>query len=869
MHGRLRWGVRLSATALAGCAIAASAAATAAASPPPVRVGSAAVLPANTQTGALVSGAKQLQLTVALKSQDPSGLESLATSVATPSSPLFRHYLSVSQFAQSFGATPAQIATVQSALRSQGLSVGAPMANDLTLPVTGSASQVEKALSVSISQVKLASGRTAYANAQAPSIPANAAQFVQGVIGLDNVALDEPQPVTSTKRTFHPPESLSRPASGVGASGATNAVGAQIVTGGPQPCLLAKETEILDNAGYTADKIASAYQFSGLYFGGDLGKGQTIALFEQQPYLPSDIATYQACYGTSAPVTNVNVAGGPGEYKGEDGESALDIEQVIGLAPQANVLVYQGPFTANAPVEILSTIVSQNTAKVISSSYGECEALTPGPLITAENTVLQEAAVQGQSFFVASGDSGSEQCSQVEISKTELAVLNPANQPFATGVGGTNLYSVNKGGEKEFYNGELPPSEGVWNEGFKTEGGAGGGGISKEFAMPSYQSGAAPSLGVINKESSAAPCGLAPFCREVPDVSADADQETGYVVFSEGKWTVTGGTSAAAPLWAAFAGLANASAACRGIPIGFANPALYSIAGSSYLSNFHDVTEASLKGRANNNPQGTGSFPVTSGYDMATGIGTPVAPSLAASLCAIASPVFTVGVGNPGSQTNPATRFLALQMTGSDSGGAGLSYSATGLPAGLSINSSGLISGTPTTLGTSIVTVTASDAHTNAGAAQFTWAIVSPPPVIGPPTVSHVSLTGIAKRKPKLTFTVGAGSNAPAFNTITVKLPNGLSFSKSSKSLLKGIVVKGSNGKKVKFKVKLRKGLLTITLAKSVRKAQVSIAGPAIGVSGSLASKVKRRKVKSLSLVVTVTDTSHHATALTFKTKPS
>jgi subtilase family serine protease len=631
VDGKARATVRTAIATLASFALVASSAAAAPASPQIVRIGAAPTLPSGARTTAAVPPAKPLKLTVALKSQDPSGLADLASEVSTPSSPRFRDYLTVAQFAQSFGATPAQVAAVRSALEAQGLTVGAPDANELTLPVSGTASQVEQALSVSLSQVKLASGRSAYANAQAPSIAATAARYVQGMVGLSNLAPDQPQQAGAPLRANGLRRSLREPAGNA-------AAGSQIVTGGPQPCLQARQTE----KGYTADKVASAYGFSNLYLGGDLGAGQTVALFEQQPFDPTDIATYQECFGTSATVTPVDVDGGPEGPVSEDGESALDIEQIIGLAPQAHVLVYQGPEEQEvAPVDIISAIVSQDQAKVISSSWGVCESLAAevGPtVIAAENTLLQEAATQGQSFFVSSGDTGSEQCAQVETEPPNhaLAVLNPAGQPFATGVGGTALYSV-EGSSHGYYDGALPPSEGVWNYGFHAEGGAGGGGISQEFAMPSYQSGANASLGVVNGDSSSAPCGAAAFCREVPDVSADADPQTGYVVFDEGEWTVVGGTSASAPLWAAFTSLANASPACGGVPIGFANPALYSIAGSSYSSNFYDVIEPSLASprRANNNPEGTGLFPVTAGYDMATGIGTPLAPQLAASLCAL------------------------------------------------------------------------------------------------------------------------------------------------------------------------------------------------------------------------------------------
>jgi subtilase family serine protease len=642
--------VRVALVALTACLFGASGASAATGSAQGVRVGAAPPLPSGARTTAAVPAAKPLRLTVALKSQDPDGLASFAGEVSTPSSTRFREYLTVAQFAQRFGATPAQVATVRSALQAQGLTVGAPDANDLTLPVRGTASQVERALSIALSQVELADGRSAYANAQAPSIAADAAPYVQGIVGLDNLAPDQPQQATLGASGSQ--QSLRKPAGNAAQAG-------QIVTGGPQPCLRARQVA----KGYTADKIASAYGFSDLYLGGDLGAGQTVALFEQQPFDPTDISTYQECFGTSATVTSVDVDGGPEGPVSEDGESSLDIEQIIGLAPQAHVLVYQGPEEQEvAPIDIISAIVSQDQAKVISSSWGVCESIAAelGPaVIAAENTLLQEAAAQGQSFFVSSGDSGAEQCAQAEEEppNRSLAVLNPAGQPFATGVGGTALYSLEASAIK-FYNGTLPPTEGVWNNGFHAQGGAGGGGISEEFAMPSYQSGANASLGVINADSSSVPCAKAPFCREVPDVSADADPRTGYVVFDEGEWQVVGGTSASAPLWAAFTSLADASPACGGVPIGFANPALYSIAGSNYASSFTDVVEPSLSSprRANNNPEGIGLFPVTAGYDMATGIGTPLVPQLAASLCALAKPASGGGAAvGPAAAGGPTT----------------------------------------------------------------------------------------------------------------------------------------------------------------------------------------------------------------------
>jgi subtilase family serine protease len=654
MDGRARSPLLSALCAIAACLLSIASSTAAASQSQGVRVGRAPLLPHGAQATVPVVEGKQLQITVALKSQDPSGLAKLAEAVSTPGSPLFRHDIDVTEFAQRFGASNAQVAVVRAAFQAQGLTVGAPTANDLTLPVSGTAAQVEKAFAISLTQVELSSGRTAYANAQAPLVPARAAQYVAGVIGLNNLVLNQPEHARPAHQPLGPPRisaTTVTPATTPRTRDASASSPAQVVTGGPQPCKAAHETTENLGGGSTADQIAAAYQLSSLYSAGDFGAGQTIALFEQQAFNESDIAAYQACYGTSATVTPIDVDGGPATFSAEDIEPALDIEQVIGLAPQAHVLVYQGPIEQEvAPIRIISRIVSDDVAKVISTSWGLCEAHTFPEVMSAENTLLQEAAVQGQSFFAASGDSGSEQCEQSEEpgeEDLELAVLNPASQPFATGVGGTSLYSVDSEG-KIPYDGTLPPIEGVWNNGARSEESGGtGGGISERWTMPSYQSSAAGSVGVVKDgESSGVPCGSAGgLCRQVPDIAADADPETGYVVFVDGGlphggWTVIGGTSASAPLWAALTALANSSPACGGASIGFANPTLYAIAGSNYASNFRDVVEPSpITGRANNNTAfGVGPFPVLPGYDMTTGIGAPLGASLAASLCSLASP---------------------------------------------------------------------------------------------------------------------------------------------------------------------------------------------------------------------------------------
>jgi subtilase family serine protease len=740
-------------TALALCLLAAAPAAHAAAAAT-VRVGAAPPLPAGARTLGASPAGEELNLYIALQPRDPAALERFASEVATPGSPRYGDYLSVPQFAQRFGATPAQIATVRSALSAQGLEVGAAGANALSLPVRATVAEAEGAFGIGLDRVALPSGRVAHANDRAPAIPAAAAPYVQGVLGLDDVATSHRHDAVDAGASPAPPWTAAAPAVPT------------LATGGPQPCQEALEVQAAEG-GYTADQIASAYGLGGFYGAGDFGAGQTVALLEQEPFLKSDIDTYQDCYGTDVQVSEVDVAGGPGPYEGEDGEAALDLEQLIGLAPGiADIVVYQGPNEGDVEVEILAEYVKQDVAKVMSSSWGICEPESSLAEMIAANTLLQEAAAQGQSFFVAAGDYGSTDCFDPGHSNDKsLAVDFPGSSPFATDVGGTRLQDPTA----------TPPTEYLWDD--APEWGAGGSGVSAYFPMPAYQREAVPGLNVVGPLSSGAKCGVSGYCRQVPDVSAQASAfkngsgvyETGYVIFAEEEWEVNGGTSAAAPLWAAVATLTNASPACAGHTIGFANPALYAIAGgAAYASDLHDITAAKPLGKPTTNRfDDAKPYPAGPGYDMATGLGTPVGPSLAASLCALAT---------QGPATAPST------------------------------------------------------AQTNAAA--------PPAPAAAPtPTLSGASLTGVAKGKPKLAFTVTARPGA-RLRTINLELPPGL-------------VASGRSPYIVRFQ-----------LAKPRFQAKLRLAFPALSATPKLLERVRSGRTKRLGFVVAVRETGGHGARL-------
>jgi hypothetical protein len=138
---------------------------------------------------------------------------------------------------------------------------------------------------------------------------------------------------------------------------------------------------------------------------------------------------------------------------------------------------------------------------------------------------------------------------------------------------------------------------------------------------------------------------------------------------------------------------------------------------------------------------------------------------------------------------------------------------------------------------------------------------------VGKPRVSHVSLTGLASRRAKLSFTVKVAGNAPAIKAISVSLPRGLTFARKAKALTRGITVRTGNGARLKFTVKLRHGTLQITLKRSSRTVRVTIGGSAIKVAAKLANAVRHRKIKRLTVVLRVTDTSRHTSRAAFKLK--
>jgi Pro-kumamolisin, activation domain/Cell wall binding domain 2 (CWB2) len=582
-----------------------------------VAVGRAALIPADIEATQAAPADSMMSFDVTMAPRDPQALARFVSAVSTPGSPQYGHYLSPGDFGSKFGATAQTVASVTAALRSRGLTVGAPASNRLSVPVRGTVSQVSDALSTSFKQYVLPSGRRGLANVTAPQLPAAVAASVQGIVGLDQLSRattpDDEEvsnqlltPAFSTP-AFSTPAAVSLPAAAPANSNAAANSSA------PAACAAASAAATATQA-YTADQIAQHYGISGLY-GTTTGRGATIALFELESFDPADVAAFQSCFGTQTAVSARTVGGNP---PASTGEATLEIEQVIGLAPTSNIIVYEAPNDAGSIYDEFRQIADDDSAQVVSDSWGLCEAQAGvSELAALERPVFQQMAAQGQTVLAATGNSGSEGCfAPPDSSDAAVSVWEPASQPEVTAVGGTSVAS-------------LSAADKSWNDSF----GAGGGGMSTLWTMPAYQR----NLGSLG-ESSGTPCGApsGQLCRETPDVSALADVAHGSVAYYGGAWHAVGGTQVATPIWASIIALTDAT--CSAGSVGFINPSLYQLAQNGAPGLF-DVTTG-----PNNDFTGDsgGQYGTRAGYDLTTGLGRPNAAALPSELC---PPVGAAGSG--------------------------------------------------------------------------------------------------------------------------------------------------------------------------------------------------------------------------------
>ncbi|MHB8644543.1 MAG: protease pro-enzyme activation domain-containing protein [Thermomicrobiales bacterium] len=548
-----------------------------------------------------------ITLAAALKPTDQQSLDAFLAALADPASPVYHHYLTPQQFTQRFFA-PAARKQVVRYLQAQGLVVSDPGVGAL-IDATGTVGQVEQAFGVRLSDYQDATGRVFYHNDVTPALPLSIANVTYGIIGLDNAPVGVP---------------LSQAPNARSAPGASReAPTRQSVCAGAQGKASA--------TAYLPAQLATAYHLNDLYALGYHGEGQKIAFLQLADYHDADPAMYQACFGTSVPLTRVLVDGGPtgaSQYSGE-GEVDLDIETAVGLAPNlAGIYNYMAPNNILGITHIDQRIANDNLAPVVSISWGLCEpnyAMLPINL-NAEHTAFEQMAAQGQTVFAGTGDWGSTNCLDPGQGGThQIATFYPSTDPYVTAVGGTHL-TID--GTTSAWVGET-----VWNA-YPASSIGSGGGVSIYWNLPFWQSGPGADTNPSNPNT----------MRMVPDVTIAGDNQ--YIIFAQSAWHVGSGTSFGGPFWAAGATLINQSLFANGkTRLGYLNPALYAIlrTPAQYAADFYDIITgnncvdpaSTCVVSPHTAPNQAGDlYTTTTGYDLASGIGSPLFGSLATALAA-------------------------------------------------------------------------------------------------------------------------------------------------------------------------------------------------------------------------------------------
>jgi subtilase family serine protease len=649
---------RAALTAAAATALVAGALAFAApAQASPVRIAIAGTHPAwataanRVSSQAVTTGTVDARVYLAGRNQ--AGLAAYAKAVSTPGNALYGHYLSPSQVMAAFGPTSAQVSAVQKWLAENSLTVTNVKAGvGGYVEVTGSIQDAVKAFGVTFGTFKGPDNKNDRAPSQTATAPAGVAADVLTVSGLD-----------TAKHVAKPADNLPPPGPNYWvAPVCSQYYGQKIATSMPSAYGKKQPWTV---CGYTPRQVRGAYHVAQ---SGMTGKGQTVAIVDAyaSPTMQSDANQYATVTGDKpfrpgqytqylpAGFSLTNECGAQGWY----GEETLDVEQVHGEAPDANVN-YVGAASCEdtALIDALALIVNNHLASIVSDSWGEPFDQGAG-LVGVFTQVFEAGAAEGIGFFFSSGDSGYE--SPAEDPGSDMIQADwPDSSPWVTSVGGTSLAI----GRSNNYKWETSwgtlldplsadgkswtyPPPGVYPDFYD---GSGGGGVSTAFTQPSYQKGVVP-----NSLATALPTGTvnAVPMRVTPDVSALADPSTGVAV---GQTTLQpdgttyafslsriGGTSVACPV---FAGIEADAQQAAGHVLGFANPAIYTRFGTSA---FHDVTDHPLgpgylaEVRSNYtdpftktgplitylrtlgiNGEGAEALPAVRGYDDSTGVGSP------------------------------------------------------------------------------------------------------------------------------------------------------------------------------------------------------------------------------------------------------
>jgi subtilase family serine protease len=578
-------------------------------------------------------------LVLGLRNQD--ALENFIYSTVTQGNPSYHRFLTTAQFADRFGASADDITKVQAFVKQQGLQQVELLPNHLAIKVSGTIGQFNKAFQTSIHDFRNADGTTFHRPNATPSLPSTLSGTLIVASGLSTEARYHSHRVTA----FQPTTSAGTATMSPMAKSAAAAPAATPCTGNP--------TATCTPGSFTVGDVANRYNITPLYKAGVNGKGSTIGIATLANFVPADAYTYWSTIGLAVKpnrITQVHVdGGGPLGSAAGSGETSLDVEQSGGVAPWADIIVYDAPNTDAGFFDVFNQAVSDNKVDSLSVSWGSPEIfyfpqLNGGTDFTDElrafHQVFLEAAAQGISMFATAGDSGAYDTVRslgglpTDAVPPPLTADAPGSDPLITTAGGTTVpftYSFS-GGPKATLD-----KESIWGwdyiatyfqsnfgvdltpEVFST---GGGGGVSVFWPLPRYQ---AFTSGIRKSEKKqtllASAYGINYTLpgnykgRNVPDISLNADPETGYSFVSSldgpGLLTFEGGTSFVAPQLNGINALLKQATYGR---VGLWNPQIYAMQNIfSYgpFSPFNDI-------RAGDNWFYKG----VPGYEPGAGIGT-------------------------------------------------------------------------------------------------------------------------------------------------------------------------------------------------------------------------------------------------------
>jgi len=692
-----------------------------------------------------------MQLDIVLPLSDQAGLDAFVKAVYDPSSPSYRHFLTVPEFTQKFGPSQADYDAVVDYAKANGLTVVGGSRDGMNVQVKGPVSAVESAFHLTMrTYLHPTENRMFYGP---DSEPTTDLPFpLWHVSGLDNYSI--PHPMLQKRSDYAKAHGLD-----------VKDVVSHATTGsGP-------------SASFLGSDMRAAY------YGGTAltGAGQNLGLFEYEGTDLADLTTYFKNVGqtNNVPVTLLSTDGtstacvytkAGGDC--DDTEQTLDMTQAIGMAPGLSSLVVYIGSTDTAIISAMTTHSPLPTT--IGCSWG----WTPADPSTL-NPYFEKMSAQGQNFFAASGDSST-------WSKSNEAW--PADNAYVVSVGGTDLVTASAAGPWK--------SETAWADS--------GGGISPDsIPIPSWQS----LSGVITSTNKGSTT-----LRNGPDVSANANF-TFYTCADQTTCLANeyGGTSFAAPMWAAYIALANEQAVNNGgTTLGFIDPTIYpQNLTSAYATDFHDITSGT-----------SGSYSATTGFDLVTGWGSPNGTGLINALAPVAtSPTFSLSAtsvsilqGSSGSSTVTSTvadgfdSAVALTVSGLPTGVTG-TFSPTSIT-GSGASTLSLTVASTTTAGTYTITVTGTS-PTLTQTTTFTLTVTAPVTAGFSVSVSPASGSLDEGQSGYVTVTVTAtGGFDSAVKLTSSGEPTGVTGTYSPTSIT------GSGTSKLTFKVArtAKTGTSTITI---------------------------------------------------------